>query len=58
MFNFGGAVYPILFSTLKADPEWLHQGIINFLGCLEDTEQQTLTYWIRQKLEQSLCLLL
>jgi len=47
---------PILFSVLKADPEWLHQRTLGFLGWLEGTSDRSSMPWLRSQLQHSYCL--
>ncbi len=47
------AIRPILFSGLKADPEWLHQKTLQVLGWLDRTHDRIPTTWIDTQLKQS-----
>ena len=44
---------PILFSALKADPEWLHQRTLQALGWLERTSERPLTQWVQAQLQHN-----
>jgi len=44
---------PILFSALKADPEWLHQRTLQALGWLERTSERPLTQWLQAQLQHN-----
>jgi len=46
-------IRPILFSALKADPEWLHQRTLQALGWLERTSERPLTQWVQAQLQFS-----
>jgi dihydroorotate dehydrogenase len=50
------ALRPVLFSALKADPEWLHQRSLQVLAWLDATQQQPATQWLQQRLQQAYCL--
>ncbi len=50
------AIRPLLFSLLKADPEWLHQQTIRSLSWLSKTSDRPPARWVNSLLEQSLCL--
>lgn len=43
-------VRPILFSGLKADPEWLHQTLLDRLGELGDRAEQPAAQWVRSQI--------
>lgn len=49
-------IRPILFSLLKADPEWAHEQTIHWLDWLNRTEQSTSTAWLSRQLHQTFCL--
>jgi dihydroorotate dehydrogenase len=49
-------IRPILFSALKADPEYLHQQSIRLLGWLERTSTRQPTQWLQTQLQQAFCL--
>jgi dihydroorotate dehydrogenase len=46
-------IRPILFSVLKADPEWLHLQTLETLGWLERTSERPLTQWIQAQLQHN-----
>jgi dihydroorotate dehydrogenase len=46
-------IRPVLFSALKADPEWLHQQTLGLLGWLERTSERPPTRWLKAQLQQS-----
>ncbi|NMG09159.1 quinone-dependent dihydroorotate dehydrogenase [Brasilonema sp. UFV-L1] len=50
------ALRPLLFTLLKADPEWLHSSTIRSLSWLGKTDHQAPASWINQFLAQSFCL--
>lgn len=50
------AIRPILFSGIKADPEWLHQQTLQALNWLDTGVPQLAKRWILSKLYQSYCL--
>lgn len=54
IYKFG--VRPLLFNGLKADPEWLHQRTIGFLGWLETNRDRSFAKQVLAQLKQSLCL--
>ena len=49
-------VRPVLFSGLKADPEWLHQQTLSALGWLDRHHQQSPTQWVHDQLARTYCL--
>ncbi|MGQ4647334.1 quinone-dependent dihydroorotate dehydrogenase [Lyngbya aestuarii] len=49
-------IRPVLFSALKADPEWLHQQSLQLLGKLDRTSESPLTSLLKARLQQSFCL--
>lgn len=49
------AIRPLLFSGLKADPEWLHQQIMKLLAGLDQYPPAIPANWVRSQLEQSCC---
>ncbi len=49
-------IRPLLFSGLKADPEWLHQQTIGFLGWLENNRDRPAGKRVLAQLQRSLCL--
>lgn len=44
---------PLLFSGLKADPEWLHQRAIQTLNWLDRTRHHVPSRWVQAQLQQS-----
>ncbi|MBW4634179.1 MAG: quinone-dependent dihydroorotate dehydrogenase [Iphinoe sp. HA4291-MV1] len=50
------ALRPLLFTLVKADPEWLHSSTIRSLSWLGKTDHQVPASWINQFLAQSFCL--
>lgn len=46
---------PLLFSGLKADPEWLHQQALQLLGWLDRTDDRPPASWVKSQLQQSCC---
>jgi dihydroorotate dehydrogenase len=49
-------IRPILFSALKADPEWLHQRTLQLLGWLDRTSDRSSQHWMQSQLQQVCCL--
>src|SRR4028118_847693 len=49
-------IRPILFSALKADPEWLHQQTLRLLALLDSTSDRPPTSWVQAQLQQTYCL--
>ena len=49
-------IRPILFSALKADPEWLHQQTLQLLGWIDHTHARPPSDWIQARLQQAYCL--
>ncbi len=47
---------PVLFSGLKADPEWLHHEVFQGLSWLQTHQTQFPAAWVRSQLESSCCL--
>jgi dihydroorotate dehydrogenase len=47
-------IRPLLFSLLKADPEWLHSSTINSLSWLGRTHHRPPISWVNTRLQQSL----
>ncbi len=47
---------PILFSGIKADPEWLHHQSFRALGWLDRTYQTQTSQWLRAQIHRSYCL--
>lgn len=54
IYKFG--IRPLLFNGLKADPEWLHQQTMGFLGWLEKNRDRPPAKQVLAQLRQSLCL--
>jgi dihydroorotate dehydrogenase len=50
------SIRPLLFSVLKADPEWLHQQTFRTLSWLAGTSDRVPSRWIQSQLQQSFCL--
>ncbi|HEY9726453.1 MAG TPA: quinone-dependent dihydroorotate dehydrogenase [Chroococcales cyanobacterium] len=50
------SIRPLLFSVLKADPEWLHQQTFRTLSWLARTSDRVPSRWIQAQLQQSFCL--
>ncbi|MBL1175962.1 quinone-dependent dihydroorotate dehydrogenase [Pantanalinema sp. GBBB05] len=48
-----GVIRPILFSGVKADPEWLHQRSLQVLQWLDTDDRYTAAYWVRARLQQT-----
>ncbi len=46
-------VRPVLFSGLKADPEWLHQQTLNTLGWLDQHHQEPSARWLQHQVGKS-----
>jgi dihydroorotate dehydrogenase len=44
---------PVLFSGLNADPEWLHQRSLQFLGWVDRTHSQPVSQWVQTWLQQT-----
>ena len=49
-------IRPILFSALKADPEWLHHHTLRLLGWLARTSERPQSHWVQTQLQQVYCL--
>ena len=49
-------IRPVLFSGLKADPEWLHQQTLSALGWLDQHHDQVLAHWLQDQLAKAYCL--
>ncbi|MBW4648641.1 MAG: quinone-dependent dihydroorotate dehydrogenase [Kastovskya adunca ATA6-11-RM4] len=49
-------IRPILFSGLKADPEWVHRQTLQVLGWLDHNSDRFLSRRIQAQLEQAYCL--
>lgn len=50
------SIRPILFSALKADPEWLHQQTFRLLSWMDRTSDRPLGQLIQSRLQQTYCL--
>jgi dihydroorotate dehydrogenase len=50
------SIRPILFSVLKADPEWLHQKTFQLLGWLDRNSDRPYSQWVQTQLQQAYCL--
>jgi len=50
------AIRPILFSLLKADPEWAHEQTMHLLTWLDRTHDSSSTPWLSSQLHQAFCL--
>ena len=50
------SIRPILFSVLKADPEWLHQQTFRVLGWLDRHSDRPPSQWVQVRLQQAYCL--
>lgn len=50
------SIRPILFSALKADPEWLHQQTFRLLSWMDRTCDRPLGQLIQSQLQQTYCL--
>ncbi|MEQ9000534.1 MAG: quinone-dependent dihydroorotate dehydrogenase [Coleofasciculus sp. B1-GNL1-01] len=50
------AIRPILFSLVKADPEWAHEQTMHLLGWLDRTHESSSTPWLSSQLHQAFCL--
>jgi dihydroorotate dehydrogenase len=48
-----GVIRPILFSGVKADPEWLHQRSLQVLRWLDTADRDTPADWVRTRLQQT-----
>jgi dihydroorotate dehydrogenase len=46
-------VRPVLFSGLKAEPEWLHQQTLNTLGWLDQHHNEPSARWLQQQIGKS-----
>ena len=55
MFKFARPIYPILFSTLKGDPETTHKQLLKTLSWLERSRNTPWGYRIEKQLQQSFC---
>jgi dihydroorotate dehydrogenase len=50
------SIRPLLFSVLKADPEWLHQKTFQILGWLDRNSDRPYSQWVQTQLQQAYCL--
>src|ERR671932_24845 len=50
------SIRPILFSVLKADPEWLHYQTLQLLSWLNRTRSRPPSQWVQSRLQQAYCL--
>jgi len=50
------SIRPILFSALKADPEWLHYQTLQLLSWLNRTRSRPPSQWVQSRLQQAYCL--
>ena len=50
------SIRPILFSVLKADPEWLHYQTFRLLSWLERNSDRPPNQWVQARLQQTYCL--
>ena len=49
------AIRPLLFSGLKADPEWLHRQVMGNLKRLDQMGDRPPARWVRHSLQQAFC---
>lgn len=49
-------IRPVLFSGLKADPEWLHQQTLGTLGWLDQQHRGPFGRWLQERLAAAYCL--
>jgi dihydroorotate dehydrogenase len=50
------SIRPLLFSVLKADPEWLHYQTFRILSWLERNSDRPPNQWVQGQLQQTYCL--
>jgi dihydroorotate dehydrogenase len=50
------SIRPILFSVLKADPEWAHQQVMGVVNWLDRTCERPPSQWLQSRLQQTYCL--
>jgi dihydroorotate dehydrogenase len=50
------SIRPILFSVLKADPEWAHQQVMGVVNWLDRTTERPPSQWLQSRLQQTYCL--
>lgn len=50
------SIRPILFSVLKADPEWLHHQTFRILSWFEQNSDRPPSQWVQARLQQAYCL--
>jgi dihydroorotate dehydrogenase len=48
-------IRPVLFSGLKADPEWLHQQTLSALGWLDQQHRYSPGRWLQERLAAAYC---
>ncbi|NJO74366.1 MAG: quinone-dependent dihydroorotate dehydrogenase [Leptolyngbyaceae cyanobacterium RM1_406_9] len=48
-------IRPLLFSGLRADPEWLHQQTIGMLSWLSQNREQSPSRWLYQQIQNAYC---
>ncbi len=46
-------IRPLLFSGLKADPEWVHQQTIQLCTWMEQTRNQAPSHWLQRRLQET-----
>jgi dihydroorotate dehydrogenase len=50
------SIRPILFSVLKADPEWLHHQTFRILSWFDQNSDRPPSQWVQSRLQQAYCL--
>lgn len=50
------SIRPILFSVLKADPEWLHHQTFRILSWFDHNSDRPSSQWVQAQLQQTYCL--
>lgn len=50
------SIRPILFSVLKADPEWLHHQTFRILSWLDQNSDRPPSQWVQGRLQKTYCL--
>lgn len=56
MFNiYRSAVLPIIFSGLKADPEWAHHQVLNLLSFMDTYSSSQPIAWLQGVMQKSFC---
>lgn len=48
-------ILPILFSGLKADPEWIHDRVINILSFMDTYSSNQRISWVQRIMDKSFC---